>query len=143
MFNTILVAVDDSDQSKSATELACRLAKLDGAKLLLVNSVDPSKIVIVAGYESPYPVDAIQMLRDSGRELLDTVQASCQAEGLAVATVACEGDACNQILRIAQENNVGLICMGTHGRKGLSHFFVGSVAEGIVQRSTIPVLVTK
>ncbi len=143
MFNTILVAVDDSDQSKAATELACRLAKLDGAKLLLVNSVDPSKIVIVAGYESPYPVDAIQMLRDSGRELLDTVQASCQAEGLAVATVACEGDACNQILRIAQENNVGLICMGTHGRKGLSHFFVGSVAEGIVQRSTIPVLVTK
>ncbi len=143
MFNTILVALDDSDQAKVATELACKLAKMDGAKLLLVNSADVSKIVAVAGYETPYPVDAMQIMRDAGRELLDSVRASCEATGLSVATVACEGDTCDQILRVAQENNVGLICMGTHGRRGLSHLFVGSVAEGVVQRSPVPVLVTK
>ncbi|HTV93580.1 MAG TPA: universal stress protein [Verrucomicrobiae bacterium] len=143
MFDTILVAVDDSDQAQAAIDLACKLAKLDGAKLLLVNAVDASKLLMVAGYETPYPVDAVQLLREEGRELLDTVQASCEARGLSVATVACEGDACDEILRIAREDKVGLICMGTHGRKGLSHLFVGSVAEGVVQRSTVPVLVTK
>jgi nucleotide-binding universal stress UspA family protein len=51
-----------------------------------------------------------------------------------------EGDASDEILRAAKENNVGLICIGTHGRKGLSRLFLGSVAEGVLRSSTVPVL---
>ncbi|HTU68918.1 MAG TPA: universal stress protein [Candidatus Baltobacteraceae bacterium] len=142
MFNTILVAVDESDAAKSAVELACRLAKEDGAKLLLVNVVDVSKLVAVAGYETPYPIDAIQMMRDSGADLLNKQKSTCESGGLNVTTAAGEGDACDEILRLADENKVGLICMGTHGRKGLAHLFIGSVAEGVVRRSKVPVMVT-
>jgi nucleotide-binding universal stress UspA family protein len=143
MFDAILVAIDGADCSTAAVELACKLAKLDGAKLVLINAVDPSKLLMVAGYETPYPVNAIELLRESGRELLDSVKASCEAHGLAVTTVACEGDACDEILRIAQEQQVGLICMGTHGRKGFSHLILGSVAEGVLRKSTVPVLIAK
>jgi len=143
MFKTILVALDDSDQAKAAVELACELAQVYNAKLLLVNAVDVSKMVVVAGYETPYPVDAIQLMRDAGRELLDSVQASCHDRGFTVETVACEGDACDEILRVAAEDHADLIVLGTHGRKGLSHLLVGSVAEGVVRRSPVPVLVAK
>lgn len=142
MFNTILVAVDGSDCSNSAVTLATQLAKKDGAKLLLVNIVDVSKLVLVAGYETPYPVDAVEVLREAGEEELGGAKSACEAAGLIVTTACGQGDACDEILRVAAENNVGLICMGTHGRKGLAHLFVGSVAEGVLRNSTVPVLVT-
>ncbi|MGB6985975.1 MAG: universal stress protein [Candidatus Aquilonibacter sp.] len=53
MFNTVLVAVDDSDAAQAAIELGCKLAKLDGAKLLLVNAVDASKIARLRGTKHP------------------------------------------------------------------------------------------
>ena len=143
MFNTILVAVDGSDCAKAATSLATQLAKEDGAKLLLVNIVDVSKLIAVAGYETPYPVDALDVLRESGEEELAAAKSSCEAAGLSVTLATGQGDACDELLRIAAENQVGLICMGTHGRKGLSHLFVGSVAEGILRRANVPVLVTR
>ncbi|HTV91467.1 MAG TPA: universal stress protein [Verrucomicrobiae bacterium] len=142
MFNTILVAVDGSDPATAALDLATKLAKEDGAKLLLVNIVDVSKIVVAAGYGSPYPVDAIEVMREAGTDILNGAKSSCEAAGLSAGVCSGEGDACDEILRIAEENNVGLICMGTHGRKGLAHFFVGSVAEGVVRGSKVPVLVT-
>lgn len=143
MFKTIVVAVDDSDPSKAAVTLACNLAKLDNASLYVVNVVDVSKLVAVAGYETPYPVDAIQIMRDSGKQVLDGVKAECAAQQIAAEFAELEGDAADEILRVAKEQNAGLICMGTHGRKGLSHFFVGSVAEAVLRNATVPVIVTK
>jgi nucleotide-binding universal stress UspA family protein len=143
MFNTILVAVDESDAASAAIDLARRLAKEDAANLLLVNVVDVSKLMLVCGYETPYPVDTIQVMRDSGAEMLKDAKAQCEANGLAAETIAAEGDACDEILRIAGDNGVGLICMGTHGRKGLAHLFIGSVAEGILRRANVPVIVTR
>jgi len=143
MFNSILVAVDGSDCANAAVSLATKLAKEDGAKLLLVNIVDVSKLVAVAGYETPYPVDALDVLRESGEEELGDAKSACEAAGVNVTLASGQGDACDEILRIAKENKVGLICMGTHGRKGLAHLFIGSVAEGVLRRATVPVLVTR
>ncbi len=143
MFTTILVAVDESDASGTALDLARRLAKEDTANLLLVNVVDVSKYLLVCGYETPYPVDTIQVMRDAGADMLGAAKAQCEADGVSAETVAAEGDTCDEILRIAGDNRVGLICMGTHGRKGLAHLFVGSVAEGILRRANVPVIVTR
>ena len=143
MFNTILVAVDASDAASAAIDLARRLAKEDAANLLLVNVVDVSKYLLVCGYETPYPVGTIQVMRDSGAEILSDAKAKCESNGLTTETIAAEGDTCDEILRIAGDNGVGLICMGTHGRKGLAHLFIGSVAEGILRRANVPVIVTR
>lgn len=143
MFNSILVPVDQSEASRQAVDLAIRLARCDGDRILLVNVLDVSKLIAVAGYEAPYPVDAIAMLKESNEQLLAEAKTTCTQSGITVETELVEGDAVDEILRIADEHHVGLICMGTHGRTGLSRLFVGSVCEGVLRRSNVPVLATR
>jgi len=143
MFQTILVAIDESEAAREAYDLAVRVALEDHSSLLLVNVVDVSKLIAVAGYETPYPVDAVELLRESGKELLDEMKRSCAAKSINVSTATGEGDAVDEILRLAEENGAGLVCIGTHGRKGLARLFVGSVAEGVLRRATVPVLVVR
>lgn len=143
MFDTILVAVDQSDAARAACDLAIEVAKTQNAKLILLTVLDISKMVAVAGYESPYPMDAVSMLKEANEELLASTKALCAQLGVIAQTVTAEGDACDEILRVAQSERVNLICIGTHGRQGLSRLIIGSVAEGVLRRSTVPVLVTR
>ncbi len=143
MFDTILVAVDPSDAARAATDLALRLAAEDKASLILLSVIDVSKLVAVSGYESPYPGDAGAMLRETSEDLLAQTKAQCEKEGIKAESVLGEGDACDEILRVADERGVGLICIGTDGRNGLSRLFFGSVAEGVLRRSHVPVLATR
>ncbi|MHB8147989.1 MAG: universal stress protein [Vulcanimicrobiaceae bacterium] len=143
MFTTIVVAVDASDASRAALALAIQLAKEGKARLVAVTVVDLSSLLALSGYESPYPVDAIQSMRDEGQASLDTAVSACQKEGVKVTTAVGEGDPCDEILRVAKEQHADLICLGTHGRKGLARLFLGSVAEGVLRRAEAPVLVTR
>ena len=58
----------------------------------------------------------------------------------AVTTVATP---CQEILRYAADENVDLIVMGTHGRGGVSHMLLGSIAERVVRRAPCPVLTVR
>jgi nucleotide-binding universal stress UspA family protein len=140
MFNTILVAVDESEAANAAFDLALRMARSEGDKLILVNVLDVAKLVAVAGYEAPYPIDAIAMMKESSEQLLADAKATADKAGVPAETFMVEGDTCDEILRVAKEQNAGLICIGTHGRKGLSRLFLGSVAEGVLRNATVPVL---
>lgn len=142
MFDTILVAVDSSDASDGALELASQLAKADGARLVLTNVVDLTKLVAVAGYETPYPMDVIRIMQDDSVTVLNTAKGKCDPSVQTV-VVSGEGDACDEILRIAKDQRAGLIVMGTHARSGLTRLVLGSVAEGVLRRSEVPVLVTR
>jgi nucleotide-binding universal stress UspA family protein len=143
MFNTILVAVDESEAAKEAGDLAVKLALEDHASLVLVNIIDVAKLITVAGYDSPYPAQTIDIMRQSAEQLLNDTRAACEAKGLKVVTAVGEGDAVDEIVRLADEHGAGLICIGTHGRQGLARLFVGSVAEGVLRRANVPVLVVR
>ena len=143
MFNTILVAVDESEAAKEAGDLAVKLALEDHASVVLVNVLDVSKLITVAGYDSPYPAQPIDIMRQSAEQLLNDTRAACEAKGLKVVTAVGEGDAVDEIVRLADEHGAGLICIGTHGRQGLARLFVGSVAEGVLRRANVPVLVVR
>jgi nucleotide-binding universal stress UspA family protein len=143
MFNTILVAVDESEAAKEAGDLAVKLALEDHASVVLVNVLDVAKLITVAGYDSPYPAQTIDIMRQSAEQLLNDTRAACEAKGLKVVTAVGEGDAVDEIVRLADEHGAGLICIGTHGRQGLARLFVGSVAEGVLRRANVPVLVVR
>ncbi|MGC2131586.1 MAG: universal stress protein [Candidatus Aquilonibacter sp.] len=143
MFNTILVAVDESEAAKEAGDLAVKLALEDHAGLVLVNVLDVGKLITVAGYDSPYPAQTIDIMRESAQQLLNDTKAACEAKGLKVVTAVGEGDATDEIVRLADEHSAGLICIGTHGRQGLARLFVGSVAEGVLRNANVPVLVVR
>ena len=142
MFTTILVALDESEAASAALALALELAALDRAQLLLVNVVDVARLVAIAGYATPYPATALEALTEAGAAFLDQHKAACTAAGVAASTALGQGDAVDEIIRLAREHEAGLICIGTHGRKGLAHFFIGSVAEGVLRNADMPVLVT-
>lgn len=143
MFNTILVAVDESDAAREAFDLACNLALEDRAALVLLNVVDVSKLIAASGYDAPYPEQTLDLMRTAGQQLLDERKAVSEKRGITTTTTVGEGDAVDEIVRVANENAAGLICVGTHGRHGLARLFIGSVAEGVLRRSEVPVLTVR
>ena len=64
-------------------------------------------------------------------------------EGLAVTTFVRVGNPVEEINRLAEDEHADLVIMGTHGRTGLQHLLVGSVAERVVRSSKVPVLTVR
>jgi len=87
----------------------------------------------------PGPV-LVGQLRDLGRQAFDDYLVRARARGPAEATLA-EGVPHVEIVRLAGEIGADLVVMGTHGRTGLQHVLLGSVAERVVRSSPVPVLV--
>lgn len=141
MIKTILVAVDTSDASREALNVALQLSAALGGRLVLLTVVDVSKLLAVAGYETPYPVDTIEIMRRDAETTLDECASLCAGKAT-VSVLTAEGEASDEILRAAESEKADLICIGTHGRKGISRLFLGSVAESVLRRAEIPVLVS-
>ena len=141
MFKSIVVALDRSDASAVALDYATKLAAIDGASMVLVNVLEIAKLAAVSGYQTPYPAEAIEAIRQDGEQLLKEAAEVNAAQKIHVVTIAAEGDPVDVILQAAEEHQCNLIALGTHGRKGLSRLFLGSVAEGVLRRSKVPVFV--
>ena len=145
MYKSILVAVDGSQTSELALKEAIRLAKDMGARLLIVNVVDE---INFNWAEYPNLTEIWDVLAASGRALLDKAAATAAEAGVEADTRLLEldklGDRVPEALaREAETWPADLIVVGTHGRRGLSHVFLGSVAEGIVRVATKPVLLIR
>jgi nucleotide-binding universal stress UspA family protein len=142
-FETILVGVDDSDPSDAAATFATGLAHIDRAKLVLCGVAHTTELyerAAVYGYD-PVP------LRDELNAAAAAPLAAA-AERADDVNVACErlvvnGDPTEELLHAADRCGADLIVVGTHGRRGVRRMFVGSVAEAVVNRSSVPVVVVR
>jgi nucleotide-binding universal stress UspA family protein len=74
-------------------------------------------------------------------EALEARANRVRGQGLTCSSSSVEGAAAQEIVRRATQSGADLIVVGTHGRSGLTHALVGSVAERVVQHATCPVLV--
>jgi nucleotide-binding universal stress UspA family protein len=136
----ILAPTDFSELSKQGLKSALELAEAFGAKLLLLYVVEPP----------PYPVEGIvpshlgaTMLDDLERQAtndLAQMVSETQASKMDVARRVVVGIPYRKIVDVAEEEKIDLIVMTTHGRTGLSHLVMGSVAEKIVRTAPCPVL---
>ncbi|MCA9674526.1 MAG: universal stress protein, partial [Myxococcales bacterium] len=81
--------------------------------------------------------------RKGARYRLAEVAGPLRAQGLTVATRAAIGDTAEEILAVAKSEAIDLIVMGTHGRHGLRHILLGSIAEKIIRQATVPVLTVR
>jgi universal stress protein A len=135
IFNKILCPVD-FDHSLHALDFAIRLTNQNDATLYVLNV-------------AAIPMGAAELSSSADTEPFWEVTARTRLELLAeeklVSAVKYElmtrsGDAAAGILQAAVDAGADVIVMATHGRKGLSHFFIGSVAEVVVRESTCPVL---
>ena len=146
MYKRILVAVDGSDTAARALEESIRLAKALQAQLRIVYVVDIVNVNL--GADFPYPPEISEAVAKTGRDILDKALAVARAAGVPAETGLIEIDLLGQripemIVADAEAWPADLIVIGTHGRRGLSHLLLGSVAEGVVRVATKPVLLIR
>jgi nucleotide-binding universal stress UspA family protein len=139
---TILVPSDFSECSDAALRYGLELARKFNASLHLLHVIqDPATQPWAAdGFAIPL-LDAIDQWQE---EAIDRLKAAVPADDRARVTVECRiGSAYQEILRYAAERDIDLIVTGTHGRGGVTHMLLGSIAEKIVRRAPCPVLTVR
>lgn len=143
MYRKILVPVDGSDISEQCLNQAIRLAKEQGAQLRVIYVIDD---LVTDTLQSPEALEEfLRATREMGENVLEAAKAKGQKAGVKTSTrlieIAIFGDRVAQmIVKEAESWPTDLIVMGTHGRRGLSHFFMGSVAEGVLRSTRRQVL---
>jgi len=141
----IMCPVDFSENSSHALKYALTLAELGEAELLLIHVVEPLSYPQSATLFEPLigEVDLTMKLQSAFEEQLQERVTKLQAEYANVRGKTVTGNTFVQIIQAAREENVDMIVMGTHGRTGLSHVLIGSVAEKVVRGAPCPVLTVK
>jgi nucleotide-binding universal stress UspA family protein len=138
----ILVGVDFSPTSDRALAYAATLAQKVGAELLLLHVYQipafafPETIV-------PAPPETIDRLIGESRKHLEALAERVRSHGVSAAIDLVPGAAFAEIVSRAREGNFDLVVVGTHGRTGLRHALLGSVAEKVVRKSPVPVLTVR
>lgn len=135
----IIVAVDDSSFSNKTVNVAFDLAKTLKASIAIVNVIDPA-IVAIGADSVVYPMEQMGDLKKNSEELIKKMRLQLGDE-IPVQDFMTEGKPSEEIVATAMKWNADLIVIGTHGRTGLMHMIMGSVAESVIRHSTIPVLV--
>jgi nucleotide-binding universal stress UspA family protein len=134
----LLVAVDLSEPSKRVIETALSLARSLDASVELVHVREPF-VYAVAGEYGPSLQQEQALVRWIDRELSQASDAVNHARVPCV-TTSLHGSPAREIVAHAEKTGADLIVIGTHGRGGISHAVLGSVAERVVQKAKRPVL---
>jgi universal stress protein A len=137
IFSTILCPIDFERDSMDALELACRIAKQNSATVCLLTVIGAPPAAATALPPAPLVPDT--EFETSCRGQLEAL-AKEKLTGVPSEIFVATGNAASEILNLAAGRNVDLIVMGTHGRTGVKHLLLGSVAERVVRESRVPVL---
>jgi len=141
----IVVAIDGSSTSRRALREAVKLAKERRSALRIVHVVD----LINVNVETPYNLTEYEAsVRKTGDQILKRAAAIADKAGVEAKTRLLEvrqfGDRiANEIAREAKDWQADLIVIGTHGRRGFSHLFLGSVAESVMRIAPTSVLLIR
>ncbi len=139
----ILLPVDFSAYSQTAVKYAIELASRFKADLHVLHVIEPHLSATPdfgLGLNLPnYIVES----RAAAQRCLDRIPDTTSAAGMSVTRVLVDGATKSEIVRYARNENIDLIVIATHGRTGLSHVIMGSVAESIVRTAPCPVLTVR
>jgi universal stress protein A len=142
-FHKIMCPGDFSPCSREALETAATLARESNAQLVLAHVWEPSQFAVSADFGlSP---QVVQALFDTQEAELAKWKTQARELGVKeIATCMRTGAPWDQIVSAARDDQaIDLIVMGTHGRTGLKHALLGSVAEKVVRHAPCPVLVAR
>ena len=141
LFDRILVPVDGSRPSEVGSALAIELAHAYGGTLLFVNIVDVGVWTDTTSFDVVDPVALAAEAHDSGIALVNSAAASAQANGLSAEAVVLDGPVLDRLLDAIVELDATVVVMGSHGRGGLARLLMRSRTDGLLRRSTVPVIV--
>lgn len=147
MYKNIMLALDGSKISDSLVEEVINLTKGQSANVRIIHVVDES-FVSYGGPAFDY-LSIIATCREDGEKILNNAakkmasESSIKPETSILELKPLQGRVAEAIVEAAKEWPADLLVIGTHGRRGFSRLFLGSVAENIVRIATIPVLLVR
>ena len=136
--SNILIPVDFSNASRKAMHYATHLAMRFGAKLTVTHVIPE-----FAAFNYAFPDDTREFEKQAfleTRRLLPTEIPEAYRDRLNTQTIVKCGDVRDELLSLVGDEKVDLIVMGTHGRRNLERFFLGSTAETMLRRVPVPIL---
>ena len=142
-FERVLVAVDDSEASAAAVAFVLDLATGIGGVALFAHVIVTTELGDTSREYAYDPKPLFEEARAEAQTALDAAAAQAQSRGVAAETYVVEGDTVDELLLAASAHKADVIAIGTHGRRGLERLILGSVAEAVVRRSPIPVVVVR
>jgi universal stress protein A len=139
----ILFATDLTPASKPALREAVDLAKETGAELIIAHAYEPPNVPQAAAVGPAVYGEWDQNLRTGLEEQIAPLVEEAKRAGAKARSLLVSGAAGETIAKQAKANDVDLVVMGTHGRKGVSRLFLGSVASRVITTAPCPVMTVR
>jgi universal stress protein A len=143
---TILVAVDFDEASRRAVAAAINLARAFGGRVVVLHVVPPTSFpegTRLLPLDDADPVDLGEYVSARARRLLQDHVASVLVSGIEVRQEARSGHVVESVLQAIEECDAKLLVVGTHGRTGVERLVLGSVAESLLRRAPVPVMIVR
>lgn len=141
----ILVPTDFSEFSRPAIKYGCAIAARFDAELHLLHVV-PDPVMLIPEV-AQFSVESLQTqakkLHDAAQMRLSQLPGEDFVSARPIVREVRIGPAFLEIVDYAEKQNIDLLVIGTHGRSGIMHLLMGSVAERVVRKSPCPVLTVK
>lgn len=142
----ILVPIDFTEHSEKTLRYGVRLAEMMNASLILFHVFElpeyaraPAKDYSLSYEEQKQ----FEMAIDLRGKRLHKIARAIEESGIPVTISSCTGTPREQIIKLAKDLEIDLIVIGSHGNRGLAHFFLGSTAERVVGLASCPVMVVR
>lgn len=143
LFKRIIVATDLSPASEPALEEAIALAKENGANLLIAHAYQPPSMGQAASVAPGVYEEWDRNIRAEVESKLEALAVDAVKAGVKAEPLVLTGAPYEAIIEAARLNGADLVIMGTHGRKGVSRFFMGSVASQVIAAAPCPVMTVR
>ena len=142
MCGRILVPLDGSVCGEHALREGLRLARKVGAEITLLHVLHPEQSVYTRRESGVFEARQVEHAKDAAHNMLAQAAETAYLEGVIAKTVLIEDPETHPVRAILEaEASSDLTVLATHGRRGLRHFFLGSVTEAVLRRSPKPHLV--
>ncbi len=138
MYRRILVAVENSAADKTIVAHVSELARLTGASLLLVHVADGWA---ARNFDQLKLRESEEMKID--RDYLDRLRRELEDRGITVTTRLAMGDPATELVKVAQDQDVDLIAMSTHGHRFVKDVLLGATADKVRHLVKVPVLLLR
>jgi nucleotide-binding universal stress UspA family protein len=142
-FKKILVPIDFSAHAERSARLAAELARTFDASLTVLHVYSIPTYPLPEGYILASPETVAELMEKTSAAVKTMKERLVDLGAPRVDTLLVEGSAFTEIVRTARDKGCDLIVMGTHGRTGLKHALMGSVAEKVVRKAHCPVLTVR
>lgn len=140
----ILLAIDDSKFSEAAVQMVLAQARPQDTKVRVLHVLEPPSLLLgrELGTDPAFEV-AWTVQREQAKALVEEIATILRGSGLDAVSTIEEGNPKSKIIDVASQWNADLIVLGSHGRKGLDRFLMGSVAESVARHANCSVEIVR